>query len=175
MLSKRSNAWRPQLEHTYPYLPDRTLKLSEPEPVAVYINVPDKRRPHESNDAIAAIFGDVKVGVVFEKSGILISHVYGSSFWVSDNNPLHKINLKNIFTKDPELADSSLSSKGLFDDDGSLRLCVGFINVAGKLETGAPYVTLIIQSSYNSDSDEDYDSGAEIELEEYEEDEQEDL
>lgn len=36
---KRATGWRPQLNHTFPYIPNRVLTITEPEMIALYINV----------------------------------------------------------------------------------------------------------------------------------------
>ena len=176
--TKRQYNWRPQLHYSYPYLPDRKLILSEPELVGVFINVPDRKsslRLHvdegaHNNDNL--LWGDIKVGVFFEKTGELISDVVGSSFWVNKHDPLHKIRLQDIFQKDEKLEKEALGERSdpVIGDDGSLDLVVAFIK-DGKPVLDAPFLSLSIQDGYDSEDEDSYSSGEDEDIFEFEEDE----
>jgi hypothetical protein len=174
---KRQYKWRPQLYHTYPYLPNRKLVLSEPELIAVYINVPDHKnslriyQDGASPNDDHLIWGDVKVGVFFERTGELISDLPMASFWVNCNDPLHKIRLHELFQKDKSLSKEALKARpqGVYDNNGSLNLIIGFMNSVNAPSLHVPFVSLSLQENYDSEEEEDYDSGEEEELVEFQE------
>jgi hypothetical protein len=179
--SKKQAHFRPLLSAEFPYLPERdALYIDEPKLLHVYINAPppkkkkkDKGDKKDDKDKAVAKdekadedvaekdevpFTESKFGVFFKKSGELI---HEKAVWpISKHNPLHRIRLRDEAL---ELdLDEYKERGGVLDEDGELKLRIGFLRSDGKLYDEVPYLDLIISSTheFSDSSDDDSDDSS---------------